>query len=284
MNTALILSALLLAPVRPPTPLEIQKEYDANYAANANEKAIQTAVQLKQKRDEAPSLPGAPEVLSGPLAFTFKASDGRTISFQGTGTLTIETPAPIPPPVGTKLSGIRDPATGLLVTTTTAGTRLLLEGENLLSETILVTCGGERSAVLRQLNNVIEFVAPVVPAGKPNVLVLYWLINNNWQEKGRLPLTVTSGGPTPQPPPVVGANPRIDSIQATGDLKVVLTGAGFGAAEGKVLLDKRPMAVLAWADGRIDCRMGQESVFERVVVDLWRPGEGWFTLMWEPLP
>lgn len=273
----LILAVLLAA--QAPLLQEAQKQ-KAGAAANAREKSLYRAAELERVRRQTQA-PGAGESLSGPLTFRFVAPDGRVLNFSGTGTLTIEGGTPIPQPEVTKLTGIRSTETGLLVTTTTPGSRLVLEGANLVDEGTLmtVTVGGERSAILRESEGMIEFVAPVVPANKPPLLVLYWLQSNQWTNKGQLPLTVQGSGPTPPIPPAPGLNPRVDSILPSGE-HVILTGAGFGPT-GLLLMDKRPMQVVSWEDSRIDCLMGQEKEFSRLVVDLWRPSEGWFTEAWE---
>jgi hypothetical protein len=49
------------------------------------------------------------------------------------------------------------------------------------------------------------------------------------------------------------------------------------------MLDKRPMVVVSWSATRIDCLLGQEKTFEGLVVDIWRPSEGWYTAAWQPL-
>lgn len=277
--TALLIAALIAAPA--PSQEAILRER-ARAAANAREKATAAALEREQVYSRPIGLPGAGETLTVPLTGKAIGSDGKVYTFSGTVTLQIDSPAPLPP--ATRLTGIRDPATALLVTTATAGQRLVLEGEGLLSETILVTVGGERAAVLRQSAGMIEFTVPPVPAGKSPTLVLYWLIANQWQPKGTLPLTVLQGPaptptPTPVPPPTPGASPRVDSIQSSGGV-VVIAGSGFGGAAGRVLIDKLPVTATGWSETRIT---GQAAgpVLPRLTLDLQRAGEGWHTQTWE---
>ncbi len=268
---ALLIAALLAVPA--PSRDQILRDR-ASRQSNAREKALQREILYS-----APILPpgalGSQETVQVPIVSTkVILSDGRVLELSGVLTGTITSPAPVPPL--TRLTGIRDPATALLVTKATPGQRLVLEGEQLLSETIRLTVGGEIAPVTRQSAGMLEFTVPPVPAGRPPVLILYWLQANNWVEKGRLPLTVTS---SPVPVPVPGINPRVDSLENSGG-QIILNGSGFGAAAGRVMLDKRPLTVVGWTDASITCLSRPEVKLGRLVLDLWRPGEGWFTELW----
>lgn len=72
----------------------------------------------------------------------------------------------------------------------------------------------------------------------------------------------------------------MDSILPGGS-GVVITGAGFGTTAGRVLLGKLPVTVLSWADTRIEGRVEPGVLGRSVTIDLWRPGNGWFTETWE---
>lgn len=259
---ALLIAALIAAPA--PSREQILRD---RAGAAANRREAEARVKL----------PGATESLQIPVTGKGVDGKGNVYTFSGVVTLQIDTPLPPPPPLTTKLTGIRNPETAILVTTAAPGQRLVLEGELLTSETILVAIGGERATVTRAAAGMIEFIVPPVPEGKPPVLILYWLVNNNWVEKGRLPLTVKAAPtPTPTPTPTPpGDSPRVDSIQSSGE-QVTITGSGFGTAPGRVLLDKLPVLVLTWDETRITGR-SEFAVLPRLTLDLQRAGEGWHT-------
>jgi hypothetical protein len=127
LNPAL-LTLLLLGQLQPgDLQYEAQKKI-TNRQSNANESRLQAQINLHtaQVRLEAlRALPGAPTTVTVPITGKTTDAQGNSVTVSGTLTLTIELAGPIPPPVTeTKLTGVRNPATGLLVTTTTAGTRL----------------------------------------------------------------------------------------------------------------------------------------------------------------
>lgn len=272
------------APPRLPALMAAQVRAErARAQANRRERA--EAAALRREIVYSRPLPGATETLQIPV--TGKAVDrvGRTFTFSGSVTLSIDTPSPSPAPVGTKLTGIRDPATALLVTTATAGQRLVLEGEGLLAATLLVTVGGERAAVLRQSAGMIEFTVPPVPPGKSPVLILYWLLENQWQAKGTLPLAVKPGPTPPPPPPGPKLGIRVDGFEDGAGRSVevvpihdtlIIVGSGFGTVPGRALVNKELSSVVSWSDVRIVCRSGEgANRYHRLGIDLWTPAGGW---------
>lgn len=247
------------------------------------DKAASAALTREQVYSRPLGPPGAVETLTVPLAGRAMAADGTVFSFSGSIVLTIEAkPPPPPPPVVTKLTGLRDPVSGALVTTAAVGQRLVLEGELLTSETLLVAVGGERAAVVSSSPTKIEFLVPPVPAGKPPVLILYFLVSNNWVEKGRLPLTIQGSTPIPPGPSLGfrvdgyedGAGKPVTSLPINSPL--VIVGSGFGAAAGKVLVNKSFSRVTSWSDTKISTRSGEgANRYHPVLLDVFRPGEGW---------
>lgn len=294
MNLPLILALLLAAPA--PTLDQILTQR-ARAQANRHEKALQR----EQVYSRPIALPGATEALTIPLTGKAIGSDGKVYTFSGTVTLSIDTPAPTPTPVPvptvTKLTGIRDPATNLIVTSGAVGKRLVLEGELLLAQDLLVVVGGQVAAIASKSPTRIEFTVPTGPLGRPDTLILYWLQANNWQEKGRLPFRVgtvppptptpePTPPPTPPPPPTPIPGPPLSIQFEDGagrlsdafviDHPMVIVGTGFGTAPGRVLIDKSPAPVLAWSSERIVTRSGSgANRYHRVGIDLWTPGAGW---------
>ena len=135
--------------------------------------------------------------------------------------LQIESAPPVPPPVVTKITGIRDPVSAGLVTGGTPGQRLVLEGELLSGpDLIRVAIGGQIAPVSRQSPTAVEFTVPPLPAGQTN-LELWWLVANNWQSKGRLPFTVKGTEPLPPPPP----GPTLSGIVQEPARNAVTTGS-----------------------------------------------------------
>lgn len=266
--TALLLAALLAAPA--PSRDQILRERH-RAIDNAREKATAAALRADLTREQVYSRPigppgalGAQETVQVPIVSTkVMLSDGRILELSGVLTGTITTPAPPPPPVVTKLTGIRD-AAGALVTGGTSGQRLVLEGERLAAgDLIRVAIGGQIAPVSRQSAGMVEFTVPSLPAG-PSTLELWWLVNNNWQSKGRLPFTVRTPGPEPQPQPIPppgeqevirieryedGSGNPVTSIKVNQPL--VIVGSGFGTRPGRVWVNLWVVPVLEWTPTRI---------------------------------
>lgn len=253
-----LIGAVFPSPIKPWVPADLRLEAQESLTSaqsNRNEKTLQRQINLK----EAPPLPGATETIQVPVSGQATDSKGNKVTITGTVTVTLEANTTPPPPVGTVLSGVRDKLSGQLVTTATPGMRLVLEGTKLINgdELFTIALGGEKATVVTATDTAIDFVAPTVPPNKPPVLILYWLVNNAWVEKGRLPFQVSVIGP---PPPPGAALPRVDgykdalgnpvsSIFAGSELSLV--GMGFGRDTGVLWLDSLPTPVIAWSDTAI---------------------------------
>lgn len=221
-----LIAALLLTAPAPSRDTILRERHRA--IANRKEKAMAESLKKpslapaqRAQPGKRHAAPGATESLQIPVTGKGIDSKGNIYTVAGVVTLQIESAPPVPPPVVTKITGIRDPVSAGLVTGGTPGQRLVLEGELLSGpDLIRVAIGGQIAPVSRQSPTAVEFTVPPLPAGQTN-LELWWLVANNWQSKGRLPFTVKGTEPLPPPPP----GPTLSGIVQEPARNAVTTGS-----------------------------------------------------------
>jgi len=193
----------------------------------------------------------------------------------------IPTGTPIPTPIPTPapkpaLTGIRNRATGLLVTSAVAGTPLQIEGVLLGTGAGRVQLAGRIAAQPTSWTGAaIQFLAPD-PGGVA--------ITGGWdvyQPSGATFLRIASSGsftllpgtapvptPTPTPTPTPLPPPGTSSLMVTGFREamgqlaqsfapgdtIFIQGQGFGAVTGQVMIGVKAVPVLVWTPTEIQVR------------------------------
>jgi hypothetical protein len=205
-----------------------------------------------------PPMPGASSAVQIPVTGSAVDPTGRKFTFSGIVTLTLEDP---PPPLVPTISGIRIPGSTSFVTEAISGATLELVGAGLPATGLLRLTVGDKIATVRQWSpTVVQFTAPAVTAPVTGATVIYAQINNTW--------TVVARGPsfTLRPGVVeVPTLPRVDRFLALGGTApdaftihqpVVLQGTGFGAQQGRVLVNWLEVPVQSWSEAQIQTTAG----------------------------
>jgi hypothetical protein len=283
VTQTLLALALLTAPA---PSLDEVIAYHARNAANRRERqearSLTNAARTPSQRVQPP---GGTQTLQIPVTGQGRAPDGRLYTFSGVVTLTIEDTTP-PPPLTTRLSSVTDALTGAPTPQAVSGQNLRLNGDLLYtSGSARLVWSGRILPVSRWSAGEVLFQAPAVTARQTAPLILYWLVGNGWQEKGRLTLTVTPEGAPPPPPPGETV-PTVDHFENeagqtiqqvfAGD-RLVIVGTGFGTVKGAVNLPgNMPAVVETWTDTRIAVRVGPAGS-PQLAVQVQKPGEAWVT-------
>ena len=217
-----------------------------------------------------PSLPAEPV---NPITFQVPVNskvigpDGRTWTFVGTLTVTVEEPAPVP--IGPTITAVRNEQ-GQGVEQIRSGEVLVLEGVKLWKEeaSLRVQIPGRTAAVLSFSAERLRVRFPAVTAPVEGPLQVYFNEGSGWTLVATGPrITVL---PAALPPPA--RKPVIRGLRSG-----VLEGEGFGAVPGQVWADWSLLPVTSWGEGQVAVTLSKGSPWYPVTLMLQTAAGEWAT-------